>query len=103
RPAVASPVMTGRPARRWIGVIVGVVVLAGAALAAQPPTAPAMLTPQVSPPLDYVAVPNAITLPPGVTTGPTASAAFDAAGHLIVLTRGPEAFFEFDRNGAFMR
>lgn len=59
--------------------------------------------PQAAPPLDYVAVPNPVTLPAGVTTGPTASAAFDAAGHLVVLTRGPEAFFEFDRDGAFLR
>lgn len=95
--------MTAKPAGRWTGVIVGVVVLAGAGLVAQRPTDPAMLAPQVAPPLDYVAVPNAITLPPGVTTGPTASAAFDKAGHLVVLTRGPEAFFEFDQNGAFMR
>jgi DNA-binding beta-propeller fold protein YncE len=62
-----------------------------------------MLVPQVAPPLDYVAVPNAITLPPGVTTGPTASAVFDKDGHLVVLTRGPEAFFEFDQHGAFIR
>jgi hypothetical protein len=77
--------------------------LACARLVAQRPTDPALLASQAAPPLDYEAVPNAITLPAGVTTGPTASAAFDAAGHLVVLTRGPEAFFEFDQNGAFLR
>src|SRR5688572_5708361 len=97
------PVMASRPARKWMGVLVGVGVLACAHLAAQRPTDPAMLAPQAAPPLDYVPVPTAITLPAGVTTGPTASAAFDAAGHLVVLTRGPEAFFEFDQNGAFLR
>jgi DNA-binding beta-propeller fold protein YncE len=103
--------MTGMPVRIWNGreqsgsawLAVCVVFLAGAGLAAQRPTDSALLAPQVAPPLDYVAVPNAITLPPGVTTGPTASAAFDAAGHLIVLTRGPEAIFEFDAKGAFLR
>jgi sugar lactone lactonase YvrE len=29
--------------------------------------------------------------------------AFDARGHLYVLTRGATAFFEFDQNGAFVR
>src|SRR5687768_1116459 len=103
--------MTGMPfrtgnGRMWSGPAwraVGAVCLAGAALAAERPTDPAMLAPQVAPPLDYVAVSSAVTLPAGVTTGPTASAAFDAAGHLIVLTRGPEAIFEFDAKGAFVR
>ena len=84
-------------------VAICVVVLACAPLAAQRPSDPAMLAPQAAPPLDYVAVPNAITLPAGVTTGPTASAAFDPAGHLVVLTRGPEAIFEFDEHGSFLR
>ena len=35
--------------------------------------------------------------------GATASVAFDARGHLYVLTRGDEAFFEFDPKGAFVR
>ena len=29
--------------------------------------------------------------------------AFDAKGHLFVLTRGPQAFFEFDEKGTFVR
>jgi DNA-binding beta-propeller fold protein YncE len=57
----------------------------------------------VAPALDYVAVPNAVTPPAGVTMGAAASVAFNAAGHLLVLTRGTEAFFEFDGNGAFVR
>jgi sugar lactone lactonase YvrE len=35
--------------------------------------------------------------------GATAAVAFDAKGHLYVLTRGAQAFFEFDQNGAFVR
>jgi len=103
--------MTAQLARRWsirlirfrVGVVAGAVLLSCARLVAQRPTDPALLLPQAAPPLDYVAVPNPITLPAGVTTGPTASAVFDAKGRLVVLTRGPEAFFEFDEKGAFVR
>ena len=35
--------------------------------------------------------------------GAAAAVAFDAKGHLYVLTRGAQAFFEFDPNGAFVR
>ena len=77
--------------------------LAPASVFAQRPTDPAMLVPQDAPPLDYVVAPSAVTLPAGVTMNATAAAAFDRAGHLIVLTRSMEAFYEFDANGAFVR
>jgi hypothetical protein len=70
---------------------------------AQRPSDPALLVPQEAPEMDYVAVPNAVTLPAGVTMGPTAAVAFDANGHLYVLTRGATAFFEFDPKGVFVR
>ena len=35
--------------------------------------------------------------------GASASLAFDARGHLLVLTRGAQPFFEFDENGTFIR
>jgi len=35
--------------------------------------------------------------------GATAAVAFDASGHLWVLTRGPVAFFEFDQKGGYVR
>ena len=35
--------------------------------------------------------------------GAPASVAFDAEGHLFVLTRGEKTFFEFDRDGKFVR
>ena len=70
---------------------------------AQRPSDPALLVPQVAPELDYVAVPNTVTLPAGMTMGATAAVAFDAKGHLFVLTRGAQAFFEFDPNGQFVR
>ena len=35
--------------------------------------------------------------------GPPASVAFDSKGHMFVLTRGDKTFFEFDKNGAFVR
>jgi sugar lactone lactonase YvrE len=79
------------------------VVWLGATALAQRPSDPALLVPEEAPPLDYVAVPNAVTLPAGTTMGATAAVAFDAKGHLWVLTRGAQAFFEFDENGAFVR
>lgn len=74
-----------------------------AALLAQRPSDPALLVPEQAPALDYVHVPNAVTLPEGVTMGPTAAVAFDARGHLLVLSRGPRAFFEFDPSGTLVR
>ncbi len=78
-------------------------LLLGTPVAAQRPSDPALLVPQVAPELNYAAAPTAVTLPEGVTMGPTAAVAFDARGHLFVLTRGKQAFFEFDEDGAFVR
>jgi DNA-binding beta-propeller fold protein YncE len=78
-------------------------LLLGATLVAQRPSDPALLVPEDAPALDYVAVPNAVTLPAGTTMGATAAVAFDGKGHLYVLTRGAQAFFEFDEKGAFVR
>jgi len=75
----------------------------GASAAAQRPSDPALLVPQAAPALGYAAVPEAVTLPVGTTMGATASVAFDAGGHLYVLTRGTRAFFEFDQDGRFVR
>jgi sugar lactone lactonase YvrE len=71
-------------------------------VAAQRPSDPALLIPETAPALDYVPVP-AVTVPAGTTMGATASVAFDARGHLFVLTRGAQALFEFDPSGAFVR
>ena len=70
---------------------------------AQRPTDPALLAPQDAPPMNYVVAPSAYTLPAGVTMNATASVAFDRSGHMIVLTRSMEAFYEFDANGTFVR
>ena len=78
-------------------------LLFGGTLAAQRPSDPALLIPETAPPLEYVAVANPVTLPAGTTMGATAAVAFDAKGHLWVLTRGAQAFFEFDENGMFVR
>jgi len=78
-------------------------LLASSALA-QRPSDPALLIPQEAPALaDYVVAPEAVSLPPGVTMGATASVAFDARGHLFVLTRGDDAFFEFEPSGQLVR
>jgi DNA-binding beta-propeller fold protein YncE len=78
-------------------------LLSGAATLAQRPSDPALLIPEDAPPLDFVAVPDAVSLPAGTTMGAAAAVAFDPKGHLYVLTRGAQAFFEFDENGAFVR
>jgi sugar lactone lactonase YvrE len=75
---------------------------AGAALA-QPPRDPALLIPQEAPPLAYTAVAEAVNLPPGLEMGPSAAVAFDARGHLFVLTRGNPAMWEFDADGTLVR
>jgi DNA-binding beta-propeller fold protein YncE len=75
----------------------------GAAVLAQRPSDPALLVPQQAPPLDFTFVPNSFKLPAGVTMGAPASVTFDQHGHMLVLTRGMQAFFEFDENGTFIR
>jgi sugar lactone lactonase YvrE len=77
--------------------------LVGTSVLAQRPSDPALLVPQTAPELGYVAMPNPITVPAGMTMGASASVTFDARGHLLVLTRGAQPFFEFDENGTFIR
>ena len=72
-------------------------------LLAQRPSDPALLVPETAPELDYAFVPDAIKLPEGSKMGPAAAVAFDARGHIYVLSRGAQAFFEFDENGGFIR
>jgi sugar lactone lactonase YvrE len=74
-----------------------------APLLAQRPSDPALLVPEAAPELDYTFVPDAIKLPEGSKMGAAAAVAFDARGHIYVLTRGAQAFFEFDENGGFVR
>jgi len=70
-------------------------------LYAQRPSDPALMVPQVAPEMDYKAVPSPLALP--ADAGAPAATAFDSAGHMFVLTRGPVAFFEFDADGKFIR
>jgi sugar lactone lactonase YvrE len=70
---------------------------------AQRPSDPAMLLPENVPEFEYVVAPTPVALPAGMAMGAAASVAFDANGHLIVLTRGDKTFFEFDRDGTFIR
>jgi DNA-binding beta-propeller fold protein YncE len=80
-----------------------VIFLTCASALAQRPSDPALLVPQAAPALGYVAAPNPIALPAGMTMGASASVTFDARGHMLVLTRGAQPFFEFDENGKFVR
>jgi DNA-binding beta-propeller fold protein YncE len=79
------------------------IFLIGTPAFAQPPSDPALLVPQKAPELEYVAVPDPVTLPAGTTMGASAAVAFGPSGHLFVLTRGQQAIFEFDSQGRFIR
>jgi sugar lactone lactonase YvrE len=70
---------------------------------AQRPSDPALLVPQQAPELEMTPVLNPLPIPAGMTMGAPAAVAFDAKGHLFVLTRGAQAFWEYDDNGAFVR
>ncbi len=96
--------MRGPGAGSWRpGTWIAALLIAATAAFAQRPSNPALLIPQTAPELDYVAVPNALTLPPDTTMGAPASVAFDARGHMIVLNRGPHPLMEFDSDGTFIR
>jgi streptogramin lyase len=84
-------------------VAAALVLLTVVPVVAQRPSNPALLVPQVAPELDYVAIPDSLPLPTGTTMGAPAAVAFDAKGHLWVLTRGPQPLFEFDADGSFVR
>jgi sugar lactone lactonase YvrE len=80
-----------------------VVTLLGTSVLAQRPSDPALLVPETAPELDYVVAPAPVTLPAGKDMGATASVAFDKDGHLWVLSRGAQAFFEFGADGHYIR
>ena len=84
-------------------VVAAFLLVATGPVAAQRPADESLLLPQSAPPLDYVAVPDPLLLPAGTTMGAPASVAFDAAGHVWVLTRGAQPLLEFDAKGAFIR
>lgn len=84
------------------GVFPILAIAAGAALA-QPPRDPALLIPQEAPLLDYVPVPDPLTVPEGVEMGASTDVAFDSRGHLYVLTRGAAPVMEFDADGRLVR
>jgi len=86
-----------------IATLVAVVVLFVAPVLAQRPSDPALMLPQQAPELDMTAVLDPLPIPAGMTMGAPAAVAFDARGHLYVLTRGAQAFWEYDDKGAFVR
>jgi sugar lactone lactonase YvrE len=87
---------------RIAALAVAVAVL-GAPVLAQRPSDPALMVPQQAPELDMTAVLDPLPIPAGMTMGAPAAVAFDARGHLYVLTRGAQAFWEYDDKGAFVR
>jgi DNA-binding beta-propeller fold protein YncE len=100
---VANRVSSTREIRMKSATATFAMLLVSAVAAAQRPSDPALLVPQTAPPLNYTVSTRAVELPPGVTMGAPASVAFDAKGHMLVLTRGAQPFFEFDERGSFIR
>ena len=88
---------------RVIPLLAAGIVLAGTAVFSQRPSDPALVVPQDAPALDYVAVANPLPIPAGTDIGAPASVAFDAKGHLFVLSRGAHPLTELDANGKYVR
>jgi sugar lactone lactonase YvrE len=84
-------------------VVAIVAILLGTSVLAQRPSDPALLVPETAAELDYVVAPAAVTLPAGKDMGATASVAFDKDGHLWVLSRGEQAFYEFNADGTYIQ
>ena len=80
-----------------------VVLLLTVPLVAQRPADPALMLPQQAPELDMTPIIDPLPVPAGMTMGAPAAVAFDKRGHLFVLTRGAQAFWEYDDKGAFVR
>ena len=80
-----------------------VVLLLTVPLVAQRPADPALMLPQQAPELDMTPIIDPLPVPVGMTMGAPAAVAFDKRGHLFVLTRGAQAFWEYDDKGAFVR
>jgi sugar lactone lactonase YvrE len=70
---------------------------------AQRPSDPALMVPQQAAELDMKPVADAFAVPAGVTMGAPASVTFLPNRHVLVLTRGQQAFFEFDEKGTYVR
>ena len=87
---------------RIAAVVVALLLVSGPAMG-QRPSNPALLLPQQAPELDMTPVLDPLPIPAGMTMGAPAAVAFDAKGHLFVLTRGAQAFWEYDDKGAFVR
>ena len=85
-------------------ILIGVAIcLFGTSAFGQRPSDPALMLPQKALVLGYVAVAEPVRLPSGTEMGAPAAVAFDPKGHLYVLTRGSQAFLEFDPDGTFVR
>lgn len=86
-----------------IATVLAAAVTGAVALHAQRPSDPALMVPQQAPRLDVEVTLNPLPVPDGMTMGAPAAVAFDARGHLFVLTRGALGFFEYDDKGTFVR
>ncbi len=89
---------------RIAAAIVAIVLVFCVPVFAQRPSDPALLIPQTAPELDYVSVADPFVFPAGTSfAGAAASVAFDAKGHIFVLTRGNPSLYEFENSGKFIR
>jgi DNA-binding beta-propeller fold protein YncE len=88
--------------RQVIPVALILVATAPQAFAQRPSIPPrAIMAPALD--LSPVALDAAFSMPDGVEFESVAAVAIDAAGHVIVLHRGPQALLEFDADGDFIR
>jgi sugar lactone lactonase YvrE len=70
---------------------------------AQRPADPTLVIPQDAPELMASVDDSPFTMPEGVSMVPPAAVAFDAKGHIYVLSRGKQALFEFDADRKYIR
>jgi hypothetical protein len=83
----------------WAGLL-----LVGTSVLAQPPQRPLIALNTYALP-DYAAVPTktAFALPAGIEWSAIASVAITPQGTLLMLSRGPQPFLEFNTDGSFIR
>ena len=89
--------MQSRNSLCWV-----LLILAAPAFGQRPSIPPRAID---GPPLNVtpIAIDATFELPEGVTLESSADVDIDAAGHVIVLHRGPQAIMEFDADGKFIR
>jgi DNA-binding beta-propeller fold protein YncE len=87
------------------GIVVGLLLCTGLALAQGGAPAPAAAKARATTPeIPYDSVPNFLKMPPGLYMGEGVGVATNSKGHVFVYTRSGETrLFEFDQSGTFVK